>query len=471
MALTKISTDGVKDDAITKAKIPANQIEASELADNAVDTDAIADQAVALSKLPHGDSNNNGKFLRANNGADPSFETIAQPDLTNLSASNLTSGTIPDARLPATLPAISGANLTNLPPNRVNRNLIINGAFQINQRGVTGHGSSGYRTVDRWTMSAGGLNAAMHQYQVDINAGDLAYTKGFRKMYRLTNDGQTPDGADFVQIVQHIEAQNIATSGWNYVSSSNNITLSFYVRASVSQTYHGYLQTQDGTNKTNSFSFALTANTWTKVTKTFSGDSGITINNDNGVGLTLHFTPFMGTNYTASSVTDGTWQTYASGARTTDQTSTWMTTAYSTFEITGVQLEVGSVATDFEHRLFGQELQLCQRYCFVVTGNDEDSLFSGYATDNSTFYWIVNFPTPMRVYPTYTGSSSDGRFSAANTGADFNWSSNVFTFNNATTPNPSSMWFGVDSSGISGGQGGRVVPQNGACTLIYSAEL
>ena len=94
-------------------------------------------------------------------------------------------------------------------------------------------------------------------------------TKGFRKMYRLTNDGQTPDGADFVQIVQHIEAQNIATSGWNYVSSSNNITLSFYVRASVSQTYHGYLQTQDGTNKTNSFSFALTANTWTKVTKTF----------------------------------------------------------------------------------------------------------------------------------------------------------------------------------------------------------
>jgi len=115
MALTKISTDGVKDDAITKAKIPANQIEASELADNAVDTNAIADQAVALSKLPHGDSNNNGKFLRANNGADPSYETIAQPDLTNLSATNLTSGTVPDARFPATLPAISGANLTNLP--------------------------------------------------------------------------------------------------------------------------------------------------------------------------------------------------------------------------------------------------------------------------------------------------------------------------------------------------------------------
>jgi len=76
MALTKISTDGVKDDAITKAKIPADQIEASELANNAVDTSAIADQAVTLDKLPHGDTNNDGKFLRANNGADPSFESL-----------------------------------------------------------------------------------------------------------------------------------------------------------------------------------------------------------------------------------------------------------------------------------------------------------------------------------------------------------------------------------------------------------
>jgi len=79
MALTKISTEGVKDDAITKAKIPANQIEASELANDAVDTDAIQDQAVTLDKLPHGDSNNNGKFLRANNGADPTFETVSMP--------------------------------------------------------------------------------------------------------------------------------------------------------------------------------------------------------------------------------------------------------------------------------------------------------------------------------------------------------------------------------------------------------
>jgi len=77
-----------------------------------VSTPAIKDEAITLAKLLHGDSNSNGKFLRANNGADPTFETI---DLTALSASNLTSGTIPDARFPATLPAVSAANLTSIP--------------------------------------------------------------------------------------------------------------------------------------------------------------------------------------------------------------------------------------------------------------------------------------------------------------------------------------------------------------------
>ena len=118
MALTKIKTDGVTDDAITSGKIPANAVGASELADNAVDSAAlaadcvigskiadsqianehIANEAVTLDKLPHGTSSNDGKFLRANNGADPTFETI---DLTALSASNLTSGTVPDARIGA----------------------------------------------------------------------------------------------------------------------------------------------------------------------------------------------------------------------------------------------------------------------------------------------------------------------------------------------------------------------------------
>ena len=89
-----------------------NTVTTAILQNNSVSTQKIQDEAITLAKLEHGTSSNNGKFLRANNGADPSYETI---DLTNLNASNLTSGTIPNARFPATLPAASAANLTNVP--------------------------------------------------------------------------------------------------------------------------------------------------------------------------------------------------------------------------------------------------------------------------------------------------------------------------------------------------------------------
>ena len=89
MTLTKIKTDGINDDAVTKAKIPADQIEASELANDSVDTNAIQtdavttakilDENITLAKLEHGTPSNDGKFLRANNGADPTFETVTIP--------------------------------------------------------------------------------------------------------------------------------------------------------------------------------------------------------------------------------------------------------------------------------------------------------------------------------------------------------------------------------------------------------
>ena len=122
MALTQISTAGVKDDAVTAGKIPANAVGSSELADNAVDTNAIQDQAVALSKLPHGDSNNNGKFLRANNGADPTFETVnLSPNFGNQEI--ITTDTVKT-------PSINDGQVAF-------RNMVVNGNFMVNQRAVS----------------------------------------------------------------------------------------------------------------------------------------------------------------------------------------------------------------------------------------------------------------------------------------------------------------------------------------------
>ena len=155
---------------------------------------------------------------------------------------------------------------------------------------------------------------------------------------------------------------------------------------------------------------SLTADTWTKITKTIPGNSNITtINIDNGVGLVFDLHAFMGTDYTASGVTLNQWGTFATGARTPDQTSTWYTTNDSTLELTGVQLEVGSVATDFEHRSFAQELALCQRYYFRIPYQGVSNgggvyLGSGKETGSNARV-AVDFPVPMRAIPSCAASN------------------------------------------------------------------
>jgi hypothetical protein len=249
-----------------------------------------------------------------------------------------------------------------------NRNLIINGAMLVAQRG-TSSTTSGYGTVDRFTHEHGGTDEAPTFAQVDVSSSDTPYSLGFRKALKATNGDQTSGAgaADYIGIGHRIEAQNIANSGWNYTSSSSYITLTFWARSSVAKSFKGYFKTDDGTAQIYPFDTGtLSANTWTKVTKTIPGNSNITINNDTGLGLELFVYQFLGTNYTDSSVTENAWAAYASGTRTPDDDSSWYTTDEATFEITGVQLEVGNTATPFEHRSYGDELARCQRYYEVI---------------------------------------------------------------------------------------------------------
>tara|TARA_E500000305_G_scaffold94544_1_gene83593 strand:+ start:163 stop:1272 length:1110 start_codon:yes stop_codon:yes gene_type:complete len=255
------------------------------------------------------------------------------------------------------------ANITN---NLSNRNLIINGAMQVAQRGTSNtSGGNGYYTVDRINYYNQGIDNDVTKAQADIASGTTPYSLGFRKSFKLTNGDQSSGAgaSDQIQIEYRIEAQDIANSGWNYNSSTSFLTLSFYVKSSVGQVFNFFVKTEDGTEKNMPFSTpSLTADTWTKVAVQIKGDSGISFNNDNGNGLNINFSPFLGTDYTDNSITNGEWIAWNSGTRYKDVTSTWYTTNDATFEITGLQLEVGSVATDFEHRSFSQELQLCQRY-------------------------------------------------------------------------------------------------------------
>ena len=240
-----------------------------------------------------------------------------------------------------------------------NKNLIINGAMQVAQRG-TSSTTSGYGSVDRFHVQIDG--GTVTHTQTAITSGS-PYDEGFRSVLRLTNTATATGASNIRNPFQYIEAQNIAKSGWNYASSTSYLTLSFWVRSSVAQEFYGYLRTFDGTEQGYSFSLgSLSADTWTKVTKTIPGNSNLTFNNDNGAGLQVNISPFLGTDFTDSGNTVDTWAAFASGSRTPDYTNTWANTTNATFDITGVQLEVGSVATPFEHRSYGDELRRCQRY-------------------------------------------------------------------------------------------------------------
>ena len=360
------------------------------------------------------------------------------------------------------------ANITN---NLSNRNLIINGAMQVAQRG-TSSTSAGIQTVDRFQVNHNGADEAPTQAQVDVTSGTTPYTLGFRKAFKITNGNQTSgaETGDFINYQYIFEAQDIANSGWNYVSSSSNVTLSFWIKSSVAQNFYGHLQTVDGTAQNYPFETgSLSADTWTKITKTITGNSNLTFNNDNGEGLKLFITAFYGTDYTGS-VSLNTWAAYASGTKTPDQTSTWYTTNDSTLEITGVQLEVGSVATDFEHRSIGDELARCQRYYFKLTGDDNDFLLSGFTYSASLYYFIVDFPQVMRAFPSYTGSATAARFFTDNPSQDFNLNTLTIAAQ-ATTTYPSSMWLHADQGGAGVASGGVLQPQNAVGTLEFSSEL
>jgi len=342
--------------------------------------------------------------------------------------------------------------------------------MQVAQRG-TSSGSSGYRTVDRFQFQGAGLNASVTTSQADVASGTTPYTLGFRKSYKITNGAQTgPDAGDKIEFITKLEAQDIANSGWNYTSSSSFITLSFWVKSSVAQNFFGYILSLDGTSQNFPFETgSLTADTWTKITKVIPGNSNLQFDNNNGEGIRIVFQPFMGTASTGS-VSLNAWAAFNGSVRTPNQTSTWFTTNGATWEFTGVQLEVGSVATDFEHRSFGQELALCQRYYFKLTADDNDSVFLGYSTNGSNFYGEVPFPTSMRTMPTFTGSSTDARYFSSNISADFTIS-NLAIHGAHTSANPHHTSMYVAISSADGGTAGVCQAQNAVGTFEFSAEF
>ena len=240
-----------------------------------------------------------------------------------------------------------------------NRNKVINGAMVIDQRngGSLVSNANGFIT-DRWSLGKYDPTGGAYSGQ-QVADGPSGFTHSL-KVTVTTSVSQATSA--YWQAFQRIEGYSVSDLGFG-TASPKTITVSFWVKASVTGTY-SFAVFNEGVGSTNR-AYATTytvnaANTWEYKTVTLTGDgasgSGLW-GTDNGKGMGIYFDLGCGVN---EEVTANTWAT--GNYRRVAGTVRLMDTLNATWQITGVQLEVGSVATPFEHRSFGQELPLCQRY-------------------------------------------------------------------------------------------------------------
>jgi len=250
------------------------------------------------------------------------------------------------------------------PISSVMRNRIINGAMVIDQRNA---GASvtpaqfGAYSVDRWLAS----NNIGGKYSVQQNAGAVTPPVGFTDYLGATSTSAYSVGStDQFALIQNIEGFNIADLGWG-TANAKPVTLSFWVRSSLTGTFGGSLQNDAG-NRSYPFSFTInSANTWEYETITIAGDTTGTWLTTNGRGIRVILSLGAGSSVKG---TAGAWA--ASNFTSATGAVDIVGTNGATFYITGVQLEVGTQATSFEYRQYQQELALCQRYYYEFDVSD-----------------------------------------------------------------------------------------------------
>jgi hypothetical protein len=267
------------------------------------------------------------------------------------------------------------------------KNRIINGAMVIDQRNagasVTATGSN--YCLDRWQM----LASVTSKFTVQQNAGSVTPPVGFSNYLGVTSSAATSLGAtDYYLITQKIEGFNTSDLAWG-TANGKTITVSFQVYSSLTGTFGFVLRNSAGSSLYPASYTISTANTWTSVSVTVSAPpNGTTwIGATNGIGIELDFGLGVGSTY---SNTAGTWTT--GGLGVTGATSIVGTNG-ATFYITGVQLEVGTSATNFEYRDYGREFIMCQRYY-------ETSYPVGYAAGynfNETYPFSTSQPVALNL--------------------------------------------------------------------------
>ena len=283
------------------------------------------------------------------------------------------------------------------------RNLVINGDMQIAQRGTstTGITGTGYYTVDRFSVAISGLGTWTQTQSTDVPTG-----QGFTNSLKMacTTADASPAVGDYLSIKCGFEGQNLQHLKYG-TSSAETMTLTFWVKSNKTGTYNVMGIQDDNSIKLLSLPYTITsADTWEKKTLTIPADVNGNIDNDNGQGLRLNFYLAAGTNRTSGS-NNTAWGTYVTANEAPSQVNLADSTS-NYINITGVQLEVGEGASNFEHLPYDVQLQRCQRYYYKTGGTIR--YYKNSSNTNAEAY-PLGFPVYMRVSPSMSfGTVSTG---------------------------------------------------------------
>ena len=290
-------------------------------------------------------------------------------------------------------------NLTSINSGQLGgrRNLVMNGEMKVAQRSasVTGLGAANIiATLDRWATN--GSAASAGRFTMAQVADGPAGFANCMKLTTTTADTSIAAG-EILVIQQGFEGQDLQQI-YKGVSGAKQLTVSFYVKGNASATYTCELFDRDN-GRIASQEFAVTTD-WNRIELTFAADEddgSSPFDDDNAQSLTLIFILHAGSTFTGGTFVSNTWANQTNNIRASDSQTSIFDSTDRTFFITGVQMEIGSTATDFESRSYGEELALCQRYY-----QETSVTWSGDSTDNEFYRAHYQLPVSMRAAPTIT---------------------------------------------------------------------
>jgi hypothetical protein len=348
-----------------------------------------------------------------------------------------------------------------------NRNVVINGAMQVAQRGTSTASitANGYYTADRWQTAVTTLGTWTQSVEADAPTGS-----GFRNSLKMlcTTADASPAASDILTINTRLEGQNLQQF-LKGTASAKQFAVSFWVKSNVTGTYIAELLDLDNSRQVSASYTVAVSGTWEKKTIVFPADTTGAFDNDNAGSMYMQFYLGSGTDRTSGTL-QTTWASTVTANRAVGQTNLAAATS-NYWQVTGVQLEAGSVATPFEFEDISTTLAKCQRYYFrtpSTTAQDYANIANGFYGTSTQAEYMVHMPVAMRVAPTSFETSAAATFylSGATSGIGS-------TVDNAGY-RASNLGYGIiiGSTGLTAGQGSTLL-QNASSTtfLAASAEL